>query len=335
MANFKLSSDMHTNSSTRRCDEWSSEDVKEWLCSNGFRKYSEFLCDMHELDGVALIMLSEEDFRRPPLCETFQVLGDVKRLLAALRKLQIENSDTLKELGIDMTTEEVLHSGSRPIHIHKHYGQKYSCGPVQRSDSTDSPDVSLHPATSRGTCDTCFPPEIWKTLIAAGYMNVVLLVTSFVMVIVHDRVPDMETYPPLPDIFLDNFPTVPWAFILCEYIGMGLMLVLFSTLFIHKHRFIVLRRIFSIGGTVFFLRCISMVITSLSVPGIHLECHEKMYGSLLEQLKRGLEIYAGMGMATQGVRSCGDYMFSGHTCVLTLLNFFITECRFSALMFTG
>ena len=45
-------------------------------------------------------------------------------------------------------------------------------------------------------------PERWKALLAFVYALGVSWVTAFVMVIVHDRVPDMEKYPPLPDILL-------------------------------------------------------------------------------------------------------------------------------------
>ena len=45
-------------------------------------------------------------------------------------------------------------------------------------------------------------PERWKTLLAFLYVLLVSWITAFVMVIVHDRVPDMERYPPLPDLLL-------------------------------------------------------------------------------------------------------------------------------------
>lgn len=68
-----------------------------------------------------------------------------------------------------------------------------------------------------------------------------------------------------------------------------------------------------------------MLITSLSVPGRHLKCQARPYGSWMERISHAFVIWQGGGMSIQGVRTCGDYMFSGHTVTLTLLNFFITE----------
>jgi len=45
------------------------------------------------------------------------------------------------------------------------------------------------------------------------------------------------------------------------------------------------------------------------------------------RIEKTLTIWKGMGMSLQGVRTCGDYMFSGHTAIVTMLNFFITECK--------
>lgn len=46
-------------------------------------------------------------------------------------------------------------------------------------------------------------------------------------------------------------------------------------------------------------------------------------------MQQAYVIWRGAGMSIQGVRTCGDYMFSGHTVALTMLNFFITECKYS------
>ena len=61
----------------------------------------------------------------------------------------------------------------------------------------------------------------------------------------------------------------------------------------------------------------------------------QVYGDFRSRFKRALEIFFGMGMSLSGVRSCGDYMFSGHTSVVTMLNFFITECKWSANIVQG
>lgn len=110
------------------------------------------------------------------------------------------------------------------------------------------------------------------SLCFAVYAFLVTWITAFVMVVVHERVPDMKRYPPLPDIFLDNVPHIPWAFNMCEVTGTVLFAIWVFVLVVHKHRIVLLRRFFALGGTVFLLRCVTMLITSLSVPGTHLQC---------------------------------------------------------------
>lgn len=69
-----------------------------------------------------------------------------------------------------------------------------------------------------------------------GYAFLVTWITAFVMVVVHERVPDSKRYPPLPDIFLDNVPHIGWAFWACEVTGALLFAVWVCVLVFHRYR---------------------------------------------------------------------------------------------------
>lgn len=64
-----------------------------------------------------------------------------------------------------------------------------------------------------------------------------------------------------------------------------------------------------------------------SVTDSRLRFVPQTYGDTLGKIQRALAIWSGFGMTLTGVQTCGDYMFSGHTVVITLLNFFVTECE--------
>lgn len=318
---------------------WSCNQVAQWLQEEGFGQYVELLCTQHRLDGLSLLALIEADLRGPPLGLT--VLGDIKRLTIALRRLQIKNQAQLEELGL-------APSDSLPVGLSVGTaGIKRSCdgadGGCNGGDrlcngselrlrnsrsAYNSGEVLCH-THSNGRCRQHLAgrldPEVWKTVISSIYVFLVFGFTSFVMVIVHERVPDMRTYPPLPDIFLDSVPRIPWAFAMAEACGLILCYMFLLILLLHKHRSILFRRLCSLMGTVFLLRCCTMFVTSLSVPGQHLKCASKTYGNSWGKIQRALAIWSGFGMTLTGVQTCGDYMFSGHTVVITMLNFFVTE----------
>lgn len=297
--------------------DWNRDDVACWLCKHGFEDYAKLFSETHKIDGKALVTLTESDLRQPPL--NISTLGDIKRLMICIRQLQVIHASELRHLGVSLDNLSPTSAQTLSVPRRRHRRDSFE------SQSSDRQPSDVDESESVEHTNRKLEPEVWKTAVSVLYFFLVTWITAIVMVIVHDRVPDMDKYPPLPDIFLDNVPRIPWAFDMCEISGCTLGIIWFLILVFHKHRFILLRRMFSLLGSVFLLRCITMLITSLSVPGRHLECRARPEGDFWATLYQAFAIWKGAGMSIQGVRTCGDYMFSGHTIMLTMLNFFITE----------
>ncbi|KAH8270226.1 hypothetical protein KR018_006042 [Drosophila ironensis] len=311
--------------------DWTLEEVLQWAAQTEHLSRNLLECLRSEaIDGEVLLAMTEEDSRdlRYRLGHKL-TFGELKKFWMAVARLQLRIKNSAVAcvvLGIESRTGNSCNcapptAGPAPV----------ACPcPQPECPSYVSDCVMYLKGEGR-----YIAPEYFKTCVSLAYSFLVTWITSFVMVIVHERVPDMKRYPPLPDIFLDNVPHIPWAFNMCEITGSLLFSIWLVVLIFHKYRMVLLRRFFALAGTVFLLRCVTMLITSLSVPGTHLQCNQKdfaiddpnidMIGALVIRMARAYRIWSGLGMSIQGVRTCGDYMFSGHTVALTLLNFFITE----------
>lgn len=201
---------------------WTCKQVAQWLQEEGFGDYEDLFCVQHRLDGLSLLALTEADLRGPPLGLT--VLGDIKRLTIALRRLQRRNQSQLDELGLQIANS--VPAGSSLDLIWVDWSLEGADGRYSEEDGSCSGSVLRQRrgercghASGEALCHRHFngrsrqhlagrlDPEVWKTVISSIYVFLVIGFTSFVMVLVHERVPDMRTYPPLPDIFLDRYCT--------------------------------------------------------------------------------------------------------------------------------
>lgn len=180
---------------------WSSKQVAVWLRDQGFREYVDLLCSKHRLDGASLLCLTETDLRSPPL--ELKVLGDIKRLMLAMRRLQRQHT-ALTQSGSEVSAFSLIHTGGTDHIIANGFAERGS-GDHQHSNGAVT-TVGEHSYSNGKRKQYCvrLDPEYWKTALSTIYAMLVCGVTSFVMVLVHERVPDMRTYPPLPDIFLDR-----------------------------------------------------------------------------------------------------------------------------------
>lgn len=204
--------------------EWSVTDTANWLRNEGFDEQAIWmLCHENQLNGKCLLALNDADFHEEPLISL--PLRDRKCLLISIKLLQRENQNILADLGLLELPQVALCS---PHHSNYNYTRIECC------ECCESERIS--PALSEDGKTQKLPPEIWKAFLAFGYLVIVTWITAFVMVIVHDRVPDMKKYPPLPDIFLDNVPHIPWAFDMCEVTGTFLFTIWLIVLLFHKHR---------------------------------------------------------------------------------------------------
>lgn len=80
------------------------------------------------------------------------------------------------------------------------------------------------------------PMEWWKTVIAFMYAAFNLVLTTVMITVVHERVPEKESSPPLPDKFFDYVDRVKWAFTVTEVNGMLLVGIWSIQWLFHRYR---------------------------------------------------------------------------------------------------
>ncbi|KAF5300693.1 hypothetical protein FQA39_LY11055 [Lamprigera yunnana] len=172
-----------------------------------------------------------------------------------------------------------------------------------------------------------FPQERWKTVIAAIIMFFTFIITLAVLAIVHEKVPDRDLYAPLPDIFLDNVPAMDWGLSVSEYIIMICVNSALLCIVLHRHRFIVFRRLCLILSVLYFYRAITMYVTVLPMASKTYYCSPKANSTDVYTVAvRIITLFSGFGLSINGKHTyCGDYIYSGHTVILVISYLFISE----------
>lgn len=189
-----------------------------------------------------------------------------------------------------------------------------------------SPDVNIDVEDADQPMQ--YPAEPVKTLLAGLFLLFGFLCSMTGLALTHERVPPTV---PLPDIVLDNLPYKQWALKACNVIIIISTSTAFIVIMLHTHRLIILRRVFLMLGLLYVYRAITMYITVLPNPDPLTPCAPLLnQTSFTDVVDRILTISSGGGLSLSlsGLSLhvyCGDYIFSGHTVMLTMGYMAITD----------
>ncbi|OQR68250.1 phosphatidylcholine:ceramide cholinephosphotransferase 1-like [Tropilaelaps mercedesae] len=172
-----------------------------------------------------------------------------------------------------------------------------------------------------------YKPEKCKTFVACIISTLCLLLNLLVLAYIHDRVPDRSKTPPLPDIFFDLFPEIDEALKVSEIIIIASVWTCVLLIVLHRYRWIVFRRVCVMMAALYMMRAITMFVTQVPVASRTYYCSPQANRTAATVIaKRVLTLFSGFGLSINGHHTyCGDYIFSGHTLILTLCYLIIKE----------
>jgi hypothetical protein len=154
--------------------------------------------------------------------------------------------------------------------------------------------------------------QILSTCTALAYFLTSSTLLLSVMNFVNDRVP--RNTPPLPDIGHEILsPKLHPEFLGDIAMGSMYFLVICGVLFAGSKRWRMLTRFFFAYGTLYFMRVTTISATSIPLAENHCYYNYSTVENYWWNTFLGLISFGGLN------KHCGDLMFSGHTCSITLI----------------
>ncbi|XP_063412797.1 sphingomyelin synthase-related protein 1-like [Mytilus trossulus] len=294
---------------------WTIKDVGTYLDENDFKQYRKLFCEENKIDGRVFLSLTENDLKQLPL----QILpfGDLRRLCFLIENLREEKRNR-DQKSSDSPFKQTYSTFNNYIHSEQSSTRSGLSSPSGGISITDSDDDSVQFRKK-------LKLDRRKFALSVLYLFCSHFFSGFAVTYAQENLPDKKKYPPLPDIILDNLPFIPWAYRVTEGAIFFLIIIGLIMLFFHKYRFLVIQRLMIIAATIYLLRSFCVMSTAIPMPQKEYNCNRIEVKDGWERLARVVRFYAAIGLKSNGIKTCGDYVYSGHTAIMTLLVLSINE----------